>query len=676
MTKKDVKQKVEKLREQIRDLRYRYHVENDPEVTDAMYEGLMEELKQIEQKHPELTTEDSPTQRVAGEPLDEFDKVEHLVEQHSFNDAFDRQDMLDWEERIMKKLKKEIGKRPDDLNYTAELKIDGIHIVLTYRGGRLDTAATRGDGKIGEDVTQNIKTIRSIPLKIEEQEITVIEGEVWMSEEVLEKINKRRRKEDKAEFANPRNAAAGTIRQLDPKVVDRRNLSFTAYDLTYGDIPPTQKEELNKLQTLGFPINGDTKVCNTVDEIMSFYDKWKDREKTGKPFWIDGVVVKVNQKEYQDALGYIGKGPRWAMALKFPAEQGTTKIKDVYWQVGRTGKLTPVAHLEPVELAGTTVTHAALHNYDEIKDLGVKVGDNVVVEKAGDIIPQVVQVLEKMRKGDEKSIIEPKECPICGSEVIHEEIEDEETSADLFCTNEDCYAKEMESIIHFVSQDAFDIEGLGEKIIKQLLDEGLIKDAADIFTLTRGDLEPLERFAEKAADNLVTAIEGSKQIDLPSFLYALGIRHVGTETAYLLAEKFGSLDNIQQANKQDLEQINDIGPQVANSIVDFFNDTRNKELIRELQENGVEIENYNQEDSDALEGLTFVFTGSLDNFTREEAQNKVREMGGNPASSVSSNTDYVVVGDNPGSKYEKAQELGINILNEEEFEAVLSGHYN
>jgi DNA ligase (NAD+) len=673
MIDQDIKEKVEKLREQVRDLRYRYHVENDPEVTDAMYEGLMDELKQIEQEHPELITEDSPTQRVAGEPLDEFDKVEHLVEQHSFNDAFDRQDMLDWEERIMKRLEKELGERPDDLNYSAELKIDGIHIVLTYRNGQLDTAATRGDGEVGEDVTQNIKTIRSIPLRIDEQETTVVEGEVWMSEQVLEEINQRRKEEDKAEFANPRNAAAGTIRQLDPKVVDRRNLSLTAYDLTYGNIPSTQQEELEKLKNLGFPIEKDTKICDSIDEIMEFYEKWKDREKTGKPYWIDGVVVKVNQKSYQDTLGYIGKGPRWAMALKFPAEQGTSKIKDVYWQVGRTGKLTPVAHLEPVELAGTEVTHATLHNFDEIENLGVKVGDNVVVEKAGDIIPQVVRVLEKMREGEEEEINEPKECPICGSEVTHEEIEDEEQSADLFCTNDKCYAKEMEAIKHFVSQDAFDIEGLGEKIVKQLLDEGLIKDAADLFTLTRGDLEPLERFAEKAADNLVTAIEEVKEISLPRFLYALGIRHVGTETAYLLAENFGSLDQIKQASKDQLEEIDDIGPRVADSIVEFFNNKRKQELLEELTENGVKIKEYQQEGSDKLEGLTFVFTGSLDNFTRDEAQNTVRQLGANPASSVSSNTNYLVAGANPGSKYDKAKQLdGVEILDEEEFKEIIN----
>jgi len=668
MATEKLEEKIKKLREQIRDLRYRYHVENDPEVTDAMYEGLMEELKKIEQERPELITEDSPTQRVAGEPADEFEKVEHLVEQHSFNDAFDKQDMLDWEERMMKKLEKKLGERPDDMNYTAELKIDGIHIVLTYENGQLKTGATRGDGEVGEDITQNIKTIHSIPLKIDETDTIVVEGEAWMSEETLTEINKRRKGEGKTEFANPRNAAAGTLRQLDPKIVDKRNLSFTAYDITYGPIPESQAKELKKLEQMGFPTEEDWEVCDNIEEIMEVYNEWVDREKTGKPFWIDGLVVKVNQKEYQDILGYVGKGPRWAIALKFPAEQGTTEIKDVYWQVGRTGRLTPVALLKPVELAGTTVTHATLHNYDEIKELDIRVGDKVVVEKAGDIIPQVVKVLEKIRNGDEEKIEEPRECPICGSEVERQELETEERSADLFCTNPDCYAKELESIIHFVAQDAFDIEGLGEKIVKQLLDEGLIKDAADIFTLKQGDLKPLERFAEKSANNLITAIEEAKEISLPRFLYALGIKHVGDETAYLLSEELGDLDSIMEANQKQLEEIEDIGPRVASSIVEFFDQEKNIDLIEELKENGVKIKKFRQEALEELEDLTFVFTGSLDDFTREEAQNEVRKRGGDPASSVSSNTDYIVVGENPGSKLEKAKELGVEILDEGEFE--------
>lgn len=666
MNKKELKQKVEKLREQIKDLRYKYHVLNDPEVTDAMYEGLMDELRKIEQENPELITPDSPTQRIAGEPLDEFDKVEHKVQQWSFDDAFDRQDLLDWEERIMKILEKDLGERPDDLTYIVELKIDGLHIVLDYENGKLQTAATRGDGKIGEDVTQNIKTIHSIPITLDKDIDLIAEGEVWMSEQSLERINEKRRREDENEFANPRNAAAGTIRQLDAKVVAERGLSFTTYDISAGPELNSQKAELEYLEELDFPIDEDWGLCSSIDEIMNFYEKWKDRE-SNKPYWIDGLVIKVNEKKYQDILGFTGKAPRWAIAMKFPAEQGTSKVKEVYWQVGRTGKLTPVALLEPVELAGTTVTHATLHNYDEIERLDVREGDNVVVEKAGDIIPQIVRVLEKMRSGEEKEISRPKECPICGANVRRENLENEEESAAYFCTNERCYAKEKENIIHFVSKPALNIDGLGEKIVEQLLEEGLIKDAGDIFSLKRGDLEPLERFAEKAADNLITAIEESKQVSLPRFLYSLGIRHVGEETSYVLAQNFGSLKNIQQARKEDLEAIDDIGSRVAKSIVEYFQKEKNKELIKELISNGVKIEKVQQDTSNKLEDKKFVFTGSLENFTRKEAKNKVRELGGKPSSSISSNTDFVVAGENPGSKLNKAKDLGVEILDEEEF---------
>lgn len=671
MPKEKIKQKVNKLREQIKDLRYKYHVLNDPEVTDAMYEGLMDKLRKIEQKNPELITPDSPTQRIAGEPLDEFEKVEHKVRQWSFDDAFDRQDLLDWEERIMKILEKSLGEKPDDLTYIVELKIDGLHIVLDYENGELQTAATRGDGEVGEDVTQNIKTIHSIPITLDKKIDLIAEGEVWMSEKNLERINKKRRKREENEFANPRNAAAGTIRQLDAQVVADRGLSFTTYDISAGPELESQKAELEYLKELDFPADEDWKLCDNIDEIMEFYEKWKDRE-SNKPYWIDGLVIKVNERKYQDILGFTGKAPRWAIAMKFPAEQGTSKVKEVYWQVGRTGKLTPVALLEPVELAGTTVTHATLHNYDEIERLGVREGDNVVVEKAGDIIPQIVRVLEKMRSGKEVVIKKPQQCPICGADVRKEELENEEESAAYFCTNEKCYAKEKENIIHFVSKPAFNIDGLGEKIVEQLLDEGLIKDAGDIFSLKRGDLEPLERFAQKAADNLITAIDESKQVTLPRFLYSLGIRHVGEETAHVLAQEFGSICSIKQASREELEEINDIGPRVAKSIVEYFRKEKNIDLLDRLQKNGVKIEEVVQNISSELEGKKFVFTGSLDNFTRKEAKNKIRELGASPSSSVSSNTDYVVVGKNPGSKQDKAKDLGVGILNEDDFLEIIN----
>jgi DNA ligase (NAD+) len=671
MDSKATKQKVARLRKQIDELRYRYHVLNDPEVTDQMYEGLMDELRKIEEAHPSLVTPDSPTQRVAGEPAEKFEKVRHTVPQWSFNDAFTKEDIADWEERILKILEKKLGKRPQDLSYTCELKIDGLHIVLTYEKGVLKTAATRGNGKVGEDVTQNIKTIESVPLKLKKPATIVAEGEVWMGKKMFDALNKRREKKDLPLFANPRNAAAGTIRQLDPKVVAERKLSLSAYDISGGDAPSTQEGELKELKTLGFKVEAHWKHAKNVNDILAFHAAW-EKKKNSEQFWIDGVVVKVNQKKYQDMLGYTGKAPRWAIAYKFPAEQGTTTIKDIYVQVGRTGALTPVALMEPVQLAGTTVTHATLHNFDEVKRLGVKIGDTVVVEKAGDIIPKVVRVLEKMRTGDEKSVRALKKCPICGSRVERRDIasskKDDSLSAALFCTNSECYAREIENIKHFVSKKAFDIDGLGKKIVEQLVEEGLIKNPADFFTLTKGDIEPLERFAEKSAENLIDAIEKAKDVTLPRFLFGLGIHHVGEETAVRLADHFRSLGNIIDASKEDLEAVGDIGPRVAESIADYFSDSKNKKLVEELQKNGVHIQTQKPKaKSQKLKGKTFVLTGTLESLTRDEAKEGIRSAGGDVSGSVSKKTDYVVVGKEPGSKYEKAKKLGVKILDEKDF---------
>ncbi len=674
MADKQLGEKIQKLRAQIDDLRYRYHVLNDPEVTDAMYDGLMDELRKIENEHPELVTVDSPTQRVAGVPLEKFEKIVHAVPQWSFNDAFSEEDMGEWEERIMNYLEKEIGGRPKDLDYVCELKIDGLHMVLTYVNGVLKTAATRGDGKVGEDVTNNIKTIESVPIKLKEEIDLIAEGEVWLGSEMLKKINVERAKDGVALFANPRNAAAGTIRQLDPSVVRARKLSLTAYDISSNNAPETQAEELKKLKELGFLTATDWRVCKNLGEIFGFY-KEIGKKRDSFPFWIDGVVIKVNQKKYQNALGFTGKAPRWAIAFKFPAEQGITKIKEVYVQVGRTGALTPVALMEPVKLAGTTVTHATLHNFDEIKRLGVKVGDTVVVEKAGDVIPKIIRVLEKMRDGSEKNISEPKKCPICHSLVERRELLDKKQtkSAALFCTNTKCYAKELENLIHFVSKDAFDIDGLGERIVEQLMDEGIIKNAADIFALTQGDLEPLDRFAEKSAENLIAAIEKSKNTTLNRFVYALGIHHVGEETALRLAKHFGSLKKIMGASLEELKKVNDVGPAVAESIGEWFGEKENIQLVESLLANGVKIKSLPvPSGQQKLAGLTFVLTGSLETMSRDEAKQKIRALGGEMSESVSKKTSYVVVGAEPGSKYEKARELRVKILEEKEFLNLLS----
>lgn len=673
MTEKQAKELAVRLRKQIDDLRYRYHVQNDPEVTDTMYEGLTEELKKIEAQYPKLITPDSPTQRVAGKPLEKFQKIEHTVPQWSFHDAFTQEDVVQWQERILKMLEKKIGHRPTDISYTCELKIDGLHVVLTYEDGLLASGATRGDGKVGEDVTQNIKAIQSVPLRLKSKASLVAEGEVWLSGAMLKRINAKREKNGETLYANPRNVAAGSIRQLDPKVVAQRKLAFTAYDISAGDIPATQETELKKLAALGFHTDAHWKVCKTMDDIMAFWKTW-EKKKTSQPFWVDGVVLKVNQKKYQDTLGFTGKAPRWALALKFAAEQGTTKIKDIYVQIGRTGALTPVALMEPVQLAGTTVTHATLHNFDEIDRLGVSVGDTVIVEKAGDIIPKVVRVLEKMRTGKEKKVHIPTTCPICHSPVENRDILDKKqgTSAGLFCTNKKCYAQELKKLIHFVSKKTFNIDGMGKKIVEQLVQEGIIKNAADIFTLTQGDLEPLERFAEKSAENLIDSITQSKKVTLPRFIFALGIPHVGEETAITLAQEFGSLQKIMNASEDRLADVPDIGPRVAASIVEFFEEEDNQLLIEELKQNGVVIsKNKKQKTNNKILGKIFVVTGTLESLGRDEAKEKIRAAGGSVSGSVSKKTDYVVVGENPGSKYDKAVQLGVAVLDEKKFLALL-----
>ncbi len=675
--------KIKKLREQIDDLRYRYHVLNDPEVTDAMYDGLMNELRKIEEQHPELITPDSPTQRVAGVVAEKFDKIVHSVPQWSFNDAFCEEDIVDWEERIFKFLIKELGARLKDLDYVCELKIDGLHMVLTYEDGLLKTAATRGDGKVGEDVTQNVRTIQSVPLRLKEPVSLIAEGEVWLGAKMLKELNKQREKKGEALFANPRNAAAGTIRQLDSKIVAERKLSLTAYDISTDitthdthnttQVIETQEDELKLLCELGFLTDDHWKVCKNVGEIIQFYN-YLQKKKNSFEFWIDGVVIKVNQKKYQDALGFTGKAPRWAIAFKFPAEQGKTKIKDIFVQVGRTGALTPVALMDPVQLAGTTVTHATLHNFDEIKRLGVKIGDTVIVEKAGDIIPKIIRVLDKLRDGSEKSVREPRVCPICGGDIKRYEVGDKkEAGAILKCVNPKCYAQELERITHFVSKKAFNIDGMGEKIVEQLVEEGLIKNVADIFTLTKGDLEPLERFAEKSADNLIESIKKAKQVTLPRFIFGLGIYHVGEETAITLAKEFSTLDAIMKLNLEELQKVNDVGPRVAESIHAWFRDDENRKLIDELKNNGVKVESQKSKvQSQKFANLVFVLTGSMESMSRDEAKDKIRELGGDVSSSVSKNTDYVVAGDKAGSKLDKAKSLGVKVLDEAGFVKMIS----
>ncbi len=530
MTKQEAKIRIEKLKKEINHHRYLYHVLDKQEISEEALDSLKHELYQLEQRFPEFITLDSPTQRIGSKPLDEFKKVKHQVLQWSFNDAFDPEEMKEFDERIKKQLGKLVNLKSVD--YVCELKIDGLHVVLTYRKGIFVLGATRGDGKIGEDVTQNLKTIESIPLGLEKPVDVIVEGEVWMAKRVFEALNKEREKRGEPLLANPRNAAAGAIRQLDSKITAERKLDCFIYDLSSSSIgiPSTQEKELEILKSLGFKINQHYQYCSNIEEVIKFWKKWKNKKET-QDYWIDGIVVKVNNRYFQESLGYTGKAPRWAIAFKFPGEEAVTIVRDIQVQIGRTGALTPVAHLKPVRIAGTVISRATLHNEDEIKRLGIRIGDTVIVQKAGDVIPDIVRVLPKLRTGKEKKFYMPNKCPICNTKT-----ERKPGEAATYCTNLNCFAQEREKMTHFVSKKAFDIEGMGEKIVIQLINEGLISRPVDIFNLKQGDLEPLERFAEKSAKNLIEAIEKSKKISLAKFIFALGIRYVGEETALLLAD--------------------------------------------------------------------------------------------------------------------------------------------
>lgn len=673
MNKEDAKKRIAKLRKEINHYRYQYHVLDKLEISEAALDSLKKELYDLEAHHPDLITPDSPTQRVAGKAMEKFKKVKHQVTQWSFDDAFSPEDLQAWQDKIFNYLEKRTGKRPSGLEYMCELKFDGLHVVFTYEKGLLKVAATRGNGLVGENVTQNIKTIESVPLRLSEAIDVIVEGEVWMGRKSLAAINKEKQQDKKPIFANPRNAAAGTIRQLDSAVVAKRKLDTFIYDISAGNIPATQEVELDSLVKLGFKVNPYHKLCRDLKEVLAFWTEWQ-KKKNSKDYWIDGVVVKVNERRIQERLGYTGKSPRWAIALKFPAEQGTTIVEDVYVQVGRTGALTPIAKLKPVHLVGTTVTHATLHNFDEIERLGLKVGDTVIVEKAGDIIPKIVQVLPRMRTRREKKIIKPERCPVCGSPVDNRLLTDKsgEKSVALYCKNSDCFAQELEKINHFVSKKAFDIDHCGGKIVEQLVNAGLIKDAADLFTLTSGDLEDLERFGEKSARNLVEAIQDAKKISLGRFINALGITHVGEETAEDLAKHFYNLDDLMTADEEKLSKVGGVGDKVARSIAEYFKNKKNQDFIKKLLKNGVKIRNEKLKiRSRKLEGKSFVLTGALESMPRDEAKTKIKRLGGEVNESVSKNTTYVVVGADPGSKYDKAKKLGVKILNEEEFVKLL-----
>lgn len=683
MDKAEAKKRLEKLKKTIDHHRYLYHVLDNPEISDEAHDSLQRELVAIEKQFPELVTPDSPSQRVSGKPLEKFEKVTHKVPQWSFNDIFTAEEVHEFNDRVVRMLGKSgkfssKGKNKGDNEsaikpqYTCELKIDGLKIVLEYVDGILKTAATRGDGKVGENVTENVKTIGSIPLKLREAVDIIVEGEVYLDKREFEKINKKLSAEGEKIYANPRNLAAGTLRQLDSKVVAERNLSAFIYDIAQISsnseisMPQTQLEELQLLEKLGFKVNKNYKLCETVDEVVKYWKDWQEK-KEKENYQVDGIVAKANRKDYQDALGYTGKAPRFAVAVKFQAEQVTTIIEDIAFQVGRTGVITPVAHLRPTEVAGSTVSRATLHNEDEINRLDVRIGDTVILQKAGDVIPQIVEVIKDLRPKNSKPFKFPKKIAECGGDGSIERIPGQ---AAYRCVSKDSFTMQCRKLHYFASKKAFDIDNLGPKVIDQLVEENLIQSPVDIFTLEKGDLLPLERFAEKSADNLIESINASRKVTLPRFLISLSIDQVGEETAYLIAEKFGSLQKIQEASLEDLMEIDGVGDIVAESVHKWFREESNKKLISGLLEQ-VEIENPKQKSETSknsiFEGKTIVLTGSLTQMTRDEAKEKIRQAGGNISSSVSKKTDFVVAGESAGSKLDKANDLGVKVITEEEF---------
>ncbi len=660
MTKKEAKDRAVLLRKEINHHRYLYHVRDTQEISDAALDSLKNELQEIEQKYPDLITPDSPTQRVGGEVLPEFVSVPHASRMLSLSDMFSAEELLAWEKRNKKIV-------PSEYDYFVELKIDGVAVSLIYEDGVFLRAATRGDGTTGEDVTQNIKTIESIPLRLQKNIPGIIEvrGEIYILKKDFEKMNKERAKNEEALFANPRNIAAGSIRQLDPKIAASRPLRFFAWELTRGIQLQTRQEEYEMLQELGFPVPPGGVCCRSMKDVMKHSTK-EEKKRLQYPFQVDGLVVKVNSLELSGRLGIVGKAPRGSAAYKFPAEEATTIVEDIIVQVGRTGALTPVAHLTPVRVAGTTVSRATLHNADEVIRKDIRIGDTVIIRKAGDIIPEVIASLPKLRKKGARPFTIPSSCPMCSSPITKDP-----EGVVMRCSNRDCFPRQRERILHAVGRLAFDIEGLGEKIVEQLLQEGLITNLVDIWELTEGDLLPLERFAEKSAKNLVNEIQSKKSISLPRFLVALGISQVGVVTAQDLAREYKTISAIIQASKEDLEKVDGIGEKVADAIIEYFADPHTQEILKKFELLDIIIQK--EKSAGILDGKTFVFTGSLQSMTREEAKQRVQALGGRIASTVGRGVTYVVLGKDAGGKAAKAKALGLTSMSESEFASLING---
>ncbi|MEI6345776.1 MAG: NAD-dependent DNA ligase LigA [bacterium] len=683
---KAVVERLAKLKASIEYHRYNYHVLDKEEISAEALDSLKRELSQIEEQYPELVTPDSPSQRVAGKPLDGFKKAPHKVTQWSFNDAFTEEDMVKFDERVKRFLAnsasgiaaKEDTSVPVTPTYVCELKIDGLKLVLEYEKGLLKTAATRGDGKVGEDVTENVKMIESVPLRLNEPIDCIVEGEVWMAKSTLADLNKQRVKLGEEPFANPRNLAAGSMRQLDPQMVKDRRLDVFIYDISAigsksngdSDMPTRQIDELRRLQALGFKVNPHFAPCKNIDEVVAFWKKWQ-KQAPKQDYLIDGVVVKVDERALQEQLGYTGKAPRWGIAFKFPAEQVTTVVEDIVLQVGRTGVVTPVAHLKPVLVAGSTVARATLHNEDEIRRLDVRVGDTVILQKAGDVIPDIVKVLVEFRTGKEKPYVFPKFVEACGGDGRIERVPGQVAYR---CVNPDSDAQLKRKLYHFVGKHAFDIEHMGPKVVDALLEADLISSSADIFDLKKEDLLSLERFGEKSAERVFDAIQGARKVTLARFVISLSIPQVGEETAHDIAKQFGTLEKVMAADVAALEAIEGVGPIVSEAVVVWFGAAKNQSLVAHLLKN-VEVEKVVAVAATkaigiknaSLAGKTFVLTGTMAAMDRDEAKDIIRSLGGDVSGSVSAKTSYVVAGESAGSKLAKAEDLGVKVLSEEEF---------
>ncbi|PYS28998.1 MAG: DNA ligase (NAD(+)) LigA [Acidobacteria bacterium] len=653
-----VSDRIEQLREQIREHEYRYYVLDQPVVSDYEFDQLLRELQRLEQENPSLITADSPTQRVGGEPAKEFPTHQFSRPMLSLENAYSEEELHDWGRRVVQLAE------TDAVDYVVELKIDGLSVALIYENGLLTKGVTRGDGRTGEVVTGNVRTIRSIPLRLSEDVSVEIRGEIFLGLKAFRQLNDEREQAGEPRFANPRNSAAGSLRQLDPSMAAKRPLAFYGYSIL--PTRPFQSENLKWITDLGLKVNPHRKLCHSLQEIIDFCRHWEEH-RDDLDYEIDGVVVKVNSIELQERLGSTSKSPRWAIAVKFKARQATTKLLDIRVQVGRTGALTPVAVLEPVQLGGTTIRNATLHNEDEIERLGVQINDRVLLERGGDVIPKIMSVVEQA--ADRRPFEMPSQCPVCGSEVYREQGE-----AVRRCLSQTCPAKLKESLLHWASRKAMKIDGLGERLVDQLVEKDLVRDVSELYSLTQEQLEGLERMGTKSAANLLKEIDASRSLEFWRLLFGLGIRHVGERTAQILAKHFRSIERLEKASQEELEQVHEVGPKLAESIYKFLKQPENRELIKRLRDARLPMKSETVEDEQPEQifaGKTFVLTGTLDGMTREEATALIEQRGGRVSSSVSKKTSFVLAGRDPGSKLEKARDLGVQILDEQAFRAML-----